>query len=586
MRFAPALIISLVLMGCPKQPADSPVPDAAAQPELVDQDIEAAPAAPEELTADELEERVNEAVAWLTTGQPEQAQQALAVLEELAIALPDLVEIPYNMGVAYEILGQEESARKRYLRATDVDPSLGEAWLNLGAISERSGDLDRALSAYQAGLRNDPGNTELVAGVIGVLRKQGKHEQAISEARAALSKNANNLNAYINLGLVYLDQGNLEMAQFIFQKAMADIDGAMQNALLHANLGQVFLRMDKPGNARQELETALELDKNLVIAKMFLAQLYMDNRDWEATAQVLEEAALLEPNNPAIQINLGIAMRGLGQYEASQKAYEKALELDPSNPDPYLNLAVLLSDHMKAYDAALEALETYQAQGGTRVELAAEWGEDILKQKSKYERAMERKRKREEAKKRSALAEQAAAREAEERAAEEAAAQAAQEAAEQAAQQELQSPPTAAPTIDGAGVDGLAPSEGESTEPGAALPEEPLPESAGSGAAEPGTQSASVGEILQAASAGGTIGAGAACTERGGCGSMALECASDGVCRDAGTSGTYAVGVGCSMDADCALGLACISQSCQDPAMLNAGEGAGTPTDDNPWGGE
>jgi tetratricopeptide (TPR) repeat protein len=608
-----------------------------------------------ELTPEMIEARVNEAAAWLTTGQVDQATSALDALKTLSVEAPDLAEIPYNMGIAYEILGNENEARKRYLRATDIDPSLGEAWLNLGALAERDNDLNRALQAYRAGLRNAPDNPELIVGVIGVLRKLGQHDAAISEARAALAKNANNVNAYNNLGLVYIEQGNLDLAQFIYQKALTDIVGAEQNALIHANLGQVFLLQDKIGNARIEFEKALELQPDLVAAQMFLAQLHMDNRNWIETASVLEEALLIEPENPAIHVNLGIAYRGLGQLERAQSSYEKALELEPANPDPYLNLAILFSDHMQAYDAALQALETYQTQGGARVELVEQWDSEIRKEQKKYERAQERKKRREESKQREEVARQAAEREA----AEEAARLAEEEAARLAAESEAASPPQDG--AEGSGVDGadpnsMAPAVGEPTgsestpwESGSAASADPVPADpvsaepapweatpveatpaevpapeAAPEAADPvgsgtdpvgsgtdpadsgtdpapggspwgmeGAQSASVDEILQAAESGGILGSGAQCSALGGCSALSLECANNGICQEAGTPGTFVLGVGCSMDSDCAFGLACISQTCNEPPSAapepvtppdTTTPDESTGSDDNPWG--
>src|SRR4029079_13849743 len=104
------------------------------------------------------------------------------------------------------------------------------------------------------------------------LRRQHQYDLAIAEAKKALGKNANNVNAYNNLGLVYVDQGKLDLALFIYQKALNSIDGAGQNALLHANLGKVYLAQGKVGDAKQERERALELDPHPVAARMFLRQ--------------------------------------------------------------------------------------------------------------------------------------------------------------------------------------------------------------------------------------------------------------------------------------------------------------------------
>ncbi|MEL6347963.1 MAG: tetratricopeptide repeat protein [Myxococcota bacterium] len=393
--------LSVGLWGCPPKQLPDPAVTDPVDP-VAEPVVEEKP-----LTIAEVHAQVNEAAAWLTTGDVGQAQQALRQLDALARKAPELAEIPYNRGVAYQIIGDENMARKEYLRATDIDPSLSAAWLNLGAIAQQSGDLDKALSMYRAGQRSSPDDPDLISGVIGVLRELGKDDEAIAQSKAALAQNANNINVYNHLGLIYIEQGNLELAQFVYQKALNDVPGAKQNAMIHANLGQVLLLKEKIANARVELEKALELDPQLVVAMMFLAQLHMDNRDWESTVAVLEQARALQPNNPGIHLNLGIGYRGLGRFEEAQRSYQKALELDPGNPDPYLNLAVLLGDHMKSYDAALDALDTYTKQGGTREELVAEWTQDIEKQKKRFERAEARRQRREEAKRREELARQA-----------------------------------------------------------------------------------------------------------------------------------------------------------------------------------
>lgn len=553
-RFTGALLLSLALMGCPpKQPTGTTdgLPNAA---DSTDQTA-AEPAAAEPLTEDEISAQVNEAVAWLTTGKPELAQQALARLDQLAEEAPDLAEIAYNQGVAYQILGDEDMARKRYLRATDIDPTLGAAWLNLGGIAERDGDLSRALQAYRAGLRDAPDDPDLIVGLIGVLRKMGRSDQAIAEAKKALARNANNINVYNNLGQVYIEQGNLELAQFVYQKALNDIPGADQNALIHANLGQVFLLKDNKANAKLELEQALQLDPSLVIARMYLAQLHMDNRDWTSTAEVLEQAREQEPDNPAIYMNLGITYRGLQRFDDAQASYQKALELDPTNPDPYLNLAVLLGDYMQDYDKALDAIDTYRKEGGEREELVSEWEDSLTAAKKKYERAIARKQRREEARRREELAQQA----------EEAAAQ---QAAQEEQEQEQES--------DGSGAEQPADNgAGEGTDAGAAPP--PAGGSPWSGG-QAGERTASADDIMRAADAGGTVGAGASCAGIGQCGSADLECASDGVCRDAGSSGTLMMGMSCSAASECAFGLDCVSGACLEPAGQQDGG------DNNPWG--
>ncbi len=341
------------------------------------------------------DQQIARAAALLTTRVEADAQEALVVLKPLLVSAADRAEIPFNMGLAYHQLGDALNARKYYLRATAIDPALGAAWLNLGALSERGGQNRRALQHYRAGLRSAPDMGELVVGTIGVLRKMGRHDEAIAEAKTALAKNANNIDVYNNLGLVYIDQGKPDLAQFIYQKALNSIDGAGNNATIHANLGRTFLAKDRPWNAKAELEKALELDPDLVAAMVYLSHLAIDDHDWERTATLLERAAKIQPDNAAIQMNLGIAYRGLGQYELARKSYDLALELDPGNPDPYINISLLLGDHLHDYSGAIAAIQSYRSRGGAHRERADGLLTGFKDRKEKFQADVARKRKRE-----------------------------------------------------------------------------------------------------------------------------------------------------------------------------------------------
>lgn len=543
-RLTPLVLSVALVVGCGnKTPpevaanAESPeVPAEAASPEGAEGATDAAAAAADPWGGEGkergLRRRLDNAAALLTTGEEKDARRSLDLLQELDRYAPDIAEVHYNMGVAHEILGSESAARKAYLRATEIDDTLGVAWLNLGALSEEKGDYERALLNYRAGLKASPDDPDLVVGVIGVLRKMGRHGDAIEQAREALSRNANNINAYNNLGLVYLEQGNVDMALFIYQRALGFVDGADQNALVHSNLGRVYLAQDKDVNARVEFERALELDPELVAARMAMAELLLDNRDWAAAAELLEGARDLEPENPAIRVNLGIAYRGLGRFEESKAAYEKALDLDPANQDPRLNLAVLLGDHMKAYDQAIAQIETYRNNGGRKLELASEWEADLQDQQAKYNRAIERKNRADEARRK---------REERERLAKEAEEKAAREAAQQEAVE-----------TEGAGSETVAP-EGSGTE----APASPSPAPAAPAAAAP-----------------------VACSALGACSDPSTECSQAGTCLPVGSPGTLVVGATCAAANECAFGLTCADGQCADPNSSGAAEPGGSP-----WGG-
>jgi tetratricopeptide (TPR) repeat protein len=551
MRFTSlALLFGLGLVACgPKTPPPAPAdadPAAGSGETAIDAGTPVAPVWDERRR----DETFNGALSLLASGTPEDAKQALEALREVGENEPDLAEVPHNQGVAWLIIGDLEQAKKRFLRATEIRPELAASWQNLGALAEEAGNLQRALQHYRAGLRYSPDNGALRAAEIGVLRQLGQHSQALTQAKAAIQVDSNNVEAYNQLGLVYLETGKVELAQFIYNRAMQIVVAAQNDPYMHANLGRVYWEQGLKPSATSEFQKALEINPSLVLARLYIAEMAIDNRDFETVIDTLEPALQVAPDNPSIYLNLGIGYRGAGRLEEAKKSYEKALELNPTDPSPYLNLAVLVGDHFKDYDQALGMLDTYQRQGGGDTATVDTWRADFEKQKRRLEVEAKRRKRREEAAQRRKDAEAAEKRIQAEKERQ------AREEAERAAQA---SPP--APASDETAATPTAEPAPVSPEPTTAEQPTPAPEPPVAAEPQPPATTAAA--------------AGTDCSAVGSCGA-GFECANDGVCRASATPGTFAAGIGCFQDADCAFGLVCSSNKCASPDAPQ-----GTPS---PWG--
>ncbi|HJN75318.1 MAG TPA: tetratricopeptide repeat protein [Myxococcota bacterium] len=335
---------------------------------------------------------VNQAVASLTN--PSMAPGAAATLRQVVREDPANAYAQYNLGLAYELQGSSLEARKAYLAAIQADPTLGAAYVNLGGLDMKATRYGSAEAQYRMGLRNDPENMDLWSGLISSLRAQGRLTDAEREAKAALKVNTNALDVYANLGLVYIELGRLDLANFIVQKGV--LQGGSEHAALHQIQGRIYQLQDKTGDAKASFEKALELDSDLVATRLWLSDYLLDNRNYEDTVELLERARELEPENPAIHLNLGIAYRGVERYEEAIESYQAVTRLEPGNPDPHLNLGILYGDYIKNYDSAVTEYETYRSMGGTQAELMDGYIEKTRKEQEKVRKLEDRKRRLEE----------------------------------------------------------------------------------------------------------------------------------------------------------------------------------------------
>lgn len=99
-----------------------------------------------------LARRLNrEGIALINAGRPE---QALAPLERAASLQPRDAEILGNLGYAYMLTGEHDTASRHFTRALDFAPTRSATWLNLGQTYAELGQRERAVDAVVTGYRH------------------------------------------------------------------------------------------------------------------------------------------------------------------------------------------------------------------------------------------------------------------------------------------------------------------------------------------------------------------------------------------------------------------------------------------------
>ena len=138
-------------------------------------------------------------------------------------------------------------------------------------------------------LKKDPGLT---------LLDQGRYDDAIAWAQQRIRENPYDYDARNKAGVAYLRKARknpafLNQASLHFHEA-ARIDPL--NALTHYQLGQVFIRMNKPRDAVVELRKTTLLAPEFVAGHMSLAAAYFRAGDPLRGAAALREAAARNPD--------------------------------------------------------------------------------------------------------------------------------------------------------------------------------------------------------------------------------------------------------------------------------------------------
>jgi len=216
-----------------------------------------------------------------------------------------------------------ETARTRLRAAVKIDGAIWEAWHDLGVIAWKEGDDDEAIedfgkalaikknhvptllaraeahrrvghkkdarADYEAALKateeDDPNRKDAAVRLASLLRDAGDYDAAVDMLRDTLRVAGASAKIYTELGMLYISQKRLELAQLVLAKAL-DLDAkdpAVYNAF--AILAQ---KQGKAQEAFERYDKAADLDASYIDARFNKATVLLDAGDYPRAKVELE----------------------------------------------------------------------------------------------------------------------------------------------------------------------------------------------------------------------------------------------------------------------------------------------------------
>ncbi|MCR9142258.1 MAG: tetratricopeptide repeat protein [bacterium] len=280
---------------------------------------------------------------------------------------PESVGALVNMAVVERRLGNHADARQFAQQARRLAPGDRNVALILGNILNESQDVDGAIDSYREGLSDSPDDPLLLYNMALSLLRQEKYEEALlnfsKAARAARSAVGGNrvgiaVQAHAHMGQIYFRQGNLEMAADALRSA---VQLAPDNGKYRYNLGVIYLRMNRGGQALDEFRRALDAGTNEADVYRALARAFVsdDLRQPALAIRALEKGLYLRPDDIDTLFQLGDLYHAENDLVNAARAYAKIVNITPGDvntEDAYLKLAVVYSE-MERHNDAIDVLE-------------------------------------------------------------------------------------------------------------------------------------------------------------------------------------------------------------------------------------
>ncbi len=210
---------------------------------------------------------------------------------------------------------------------------------NLGLVHLNRGNVDEAITYLNRSLALDP-DYYLALNALGLANfMKGNLREATKFLQRSVALNPSFSEARNNLGMVYQERGLLDKAQQEFRIAASDKNYDSRE-LPYYNLARLYLAQEKPEEALEYVNTALQFEKNLAMGHNLKGTIHEILDQLEEAVRSHRKAVKLDPLNLNFNFALAVALFKKGELDEAETLF-KQLSTKATNPE--------MKDQIKQY---------------------------------------------------------------------------------------------------------------------------------------------------------------------------------------------------------------------------------------------
>ncbi|KAE9585369.1 putative protein O-GlcNAc transferase [Lupinus albus] len=292
---------------------------------------------------------------------------ALALYERVLENDSGNVEALIGKGICLQMQSMGKLAFDSFSEAIRLDSQNACALTHCGILFKEEGRLLEAAESYQKALQVDPSYkvaSELLAIVltdIGTnIKLAGNTQEGIQKYFEAIKTDPHYAPAYYNLGVVYSEMMQYDMALTFYEKAATE---RPMYAEAYCNMGVIFKNRGDLGSAITCYERCLAVSPNFEIAKNNMAIALTDlgtkvklEGDINQGVAFYKKALYYNWHYADAMYNLGVAYGEMLKFDMAIVFYELAFHFNPHCAEACNNLGVIYKDR----DNLDKAVECYQ----------------------------------------------------------------------------------------------------------------------------------------------------------------------------------------------------------------------------------
>ena len=211
------------------------------------------------------------------------------------------------------------------------DPSENYSTSQLQQMGERfmgAGDLGQALKYLTMAEKREP-NAAIIQYDLGLAYyERGLKQEAFNHLKKALALKPDYAEAENALGRYYAEQGQLDQAQWCFEKAIANPFYTTPQLALY-NLGLVYEKKDDPEAALKQYQEAVRLKRDYAPAYYRIVQLLEQSRRADEAREAYGNAVEFAPDLVVAQYRYGVMSYTAGELENAFYSLNRVVKLAP-----------------------------------------------------------------------------------------------------------------------------------------------------------------------------------------------------------------------------------------------------------------
>jgi Flp pilus assembly protein TadD len=264
-------------------------------------------------------------------------EESMASLGKAEVLDPEDVDTQYFLGVAYERIGEKESAMERYQRAAELDTAravyavaAAEMLIDIGRTDDAETYLKDRLDLYRhnAGIRQTLGHIAMM---------RGDAEQAATWFTEARFLAPEDPGVQEDLARAELASGRFAEAEFNLAELLRNEEFAPRRDLQHMR-ARCLVEVDRPVEARDVLVSLTETEggEKDLDAWIQLGHVSYQLRDMARVRRAAGRVIALAPQRSEGYLLRALQQRGTGDLEGAMASLDLAIQRSNTDPTPLI----------------------------------------------------------------------------------------------------------------------------------------------------------------------------------------------------------------------------------------------------------